>query len=228
MSKHAIVLLSGGIDSATVLALAKEQGYTLYALSVDYGQRHRAELDAAKTLANQYAVEEHVVIPVGLSPLGQSALLDTSIDVPNFTEENCQNINASYVPARNTILLSLALGLAETRQANHIFFGGCLADRDAFPDCRPTYIDAFENMANLATESGVKGNKLTIERPLINLSKAETLLLGTKLGVDYSKTVTCYQADEQGHACGHCLSCGTRKQGFSEAGIEDVTPYKDK
>jgi 7-cyano-7-deazaguanine synthase len=222
--KKAVILLSGGLDSTTCLALAKSQGYECYTLSFDYGQKHVAELNAAKKIAAFYGVREHRVIELSLGNLGGSALTDATIDVPEHTGK--KGISVTYVPARNTIFLSYALGLAEVLNANDIFFGGCDADNSGFPDCRPAYIAAFQTMANLATKAAVEGQHLTIHTPLIHLTKQETLALGNKLNVDYSMTVTCYQATAEGYACGKCDSCAARRQGFVDAGIKDVTRYR--
>ncbi|TXR54018.1 7-cyano-7-deazaguanine synthase QueC [Reinekea thalattae] len=222
MTKKAIVLLSGGLDSSTVLAKAKHDGYQVYALSFDYGQRHDAELDAAKKIAEQAAVAEHKVVPMNLRTIGGSALTDDSIDVP--TQES-EGIPATYVPARNTVFLSIALGWAEVIEADAIFVGVSAVDYSGYPDCRPEYIAAFETMANLATKRGVEGNPIKIVTPLIDLTKAETVKLGLSLGVDYSLTVSCYQANSQGEACGECDSCRLRKKGFEELAVSDPTRY---
>lgn len=219
----AVVLLSGGLDSATTLAIAKDLGYECYSLSFDYGQRHGVELEAARHIAEFIGVAEHKVIEIDLTQFGGSALTDISISVP---EEPGEGIPVTYVPARNTIFLAFALGYAEVLKANDIFIGVNAVDYSGYPDCRPEYIQAFETMASLATKAGVEGNKLTIHTPLIDLTKAEIIKRGTGLGVDYALTVSCYQADDQGHACGACDSCRFRKQGFFEAGAPDPTRYQ--
>ena len=223
--KKAIILFSAGIDSSTLLALAKSQHYTCYVLTFSYGQRHNVEVEIAKKLAAQFAVAEHLIFPLEINLFGGSALTDQTIAVPNYSINNVSQITSTYIPARNTIFLSIALAWAETLHLQDIFFGGCQADAAGFPDCRTEYIKAFEKMANLSTKSAVEGKPFFIHKPLINLSKAETIKLGLNLGVDYSQTVTCYQANPQGEACGYCESCGTRKQGFADAGIDDVTRY---
>lgn len=222
MSSKAVVLLSGGLDSTTVLAQAMADGYEVYALSFDYGQRHDAELDAARRIAADLGVHEHKVVPINLSSIGGSALTDLSIDVP--TNEP-GGIPVTYVPARNTVFLSIALGWAEVLEAQDIFIGVSALDYSGYPDCRPEYISAYERLANLATKMGVEGRHINIRTPLINLTKAATIELGARLGVDYSLTVSCYQADEEGRACGSCDSCRLRKKGFAEAGVPDPTRY---
>lgn len=221
--KRAVILLSGGLDSATVLAIAKSQGYDCYTISFDYGQRHRAELEASARLSMSLGATEHKVINIDLTAIGGSALTDSSIDVPSQHEEG---IPITYVPARNTVFMSIALGWAEVLNAQAIFVGVNAVDYSGYPDCRPDYIAAFEKMANLATKTGVEGLKLTIETPLIDLTKQAIIEKGVALGVDYGQTVSCYQADNQGRACGQCDSCRFRKQGFEKAGIEDPTPYQ--
>ena len=218
--KNAVVLLSGGLDSATVLAIANDRGYRCHALSVDYGQRHRSELLAAQNIADTMSAVLKTV-NLDLRTFGGSALTD-DIDVP--TEEST-GIPVTYVPARNTIMLSLALAWAEVLGADAIFIGVNAVDYSGYPDCRPEFINAYEEMANLATKAGVIGNRLTIHTPLIDLSKADIIRKGTKLGVDYSMTVSCYQADEQGRACGACDSCRIRAAGFDAAGVSDPTRY---
>lgn len=218
----AVVLISGGLDSTTVLAIAKSQGYDCYTLSFEYGQRHSAELVAAERTAKSLSSLQHKVIKLDLRSIGGSALTDDQIDVP---EAETQGIPVTYVPARNTIFLSIALGWAEVLGAQDIFVGVNAVDYSGYPDCRPEYIKAYEHMANLATKAGVEGKKLTIQTPLMTLSKAEIIRKGIALGVDYSLTVSCYQADENGRACGKCDSCRLRKQGFIEAGIADRTLY---
>jgi len=223
MQKKAIVLLSGGLDSITVLALAKQQGYTCYALSFDYGQRHNAELVAAAQIASDYQVEDHKIIKLGLGSIGGSALTDEHIAVPDTLQAG---IPVTYVPARNTIFLSFALGWAEVLNLRDIFIGVNAVDYSGYPDCRPEFIKAFQQLANLATKAGVEGGHFTIHTPLISLSKAEIIKQGTALGVDYQLTVSCYSADEHGRACGVCDACRLRKAGFIEAGITDPTRYQ--
>lgn len=223
MQKKAIVLLSGGLDSITTLALAKNEGYRCYALSFDYGQRHNAELRAATKIAAAYQVEDHKIIRLGLSDIGGSALTDEHIAVPTTPQ---QGIPATYVPARNTIFLSFALGWAEVLHLHDIFIGVNAVDYSGYPDCRPEFISAFQQLANLATKAGVEGEHFQIHTPLIALSKAEIIKTGIALGVDYKVTVSCYSADEQGRACRVCDACRLRKQGFIEAGIEDPTRYQ--
>jgi 7-cyano-7-deazaguanine synthase len=223
MQKKAIILLSGGLDSITVLALAKKQGFKCYALSFDYGQRHNAELVAATKIAADYQVEDHKIIKLGLSSIGGSALTDEHIAVPNTPQEG---IPVTYVPARNTIFLSFALGWAEVLNLTDIFIGVNAVDYSGYPDCRPEFIRAFQQLANLATKAGVEGEHFTIHAPLIALSKAEIIKKGIALGVDYQRTVSCYSADEQGRACQICDACRLRKAGFAEAGIKDPTQYQ--
>lgn len=220
--KKAVVLLSGGLDSATALAMAKDQGFECYVLSFDYGQRSVTELNAARKVAAQMGAKEHRVVRLHLEDFGGSALTDHSIDVPEGEEEG---IPVTYVPARNTVFLSLALGWAEVLDAHHIFIGVNAVDYSGYPDCRPEYIAAFEAMANLATKAGVTGTKLTLETPLIDLTKAEIIQQGTALGVEYGLTVSCYQADDDGRACGQCDSCRLRAKGFVDAGVADPTRY---
>jgi 7-cyano-7-deazaguanine synthase len=221
-NNRAVVLVSGGLDSTTVLALAKSQGYSCYTLSFDYGQRAQAELAAARRCSEQLGAEEHKVIKLDLRAIGGSALTDDRIDVP---EEQTSGIPVTYVPARNTVFLSIALGWAEVLGAQDIFIGVNAVDYSGYPDCRPDYIEAFEKMANLATKSGIEGHYLRINKPLINLTKAEIILQGTLAGVDYAETVSCYQANERGFACGRCDSCRLRISGFQEAGLPDPTRY---
>lgn len=220
--KRAVILLSGGLDSATVVAMARAEGYSCYTMSFDYGQRHRSELEASARVARDLGVIEHKVIGLNLDGIGGSALTDSSIDVPETLGEG---IPVTYVPARNTVFLSLALGWAEVLQARDIFIGVNAVDYSGYPDCRPEFVEAFEVMANLATKAGVEGNGFRIQAPLQNLSKGQIVAAGTKLGVDYSLTVSCYQADVQGRACGKCDSCRLRAQGFADAGIADPTRY---
>jgi len=219
--KPAVVLLSGGLDSATVLAMATDLGYDCHALSLDYGQRHRSELDAAENVARSMSASLKT-IKLDLRAFGGSALTD-DIDVP---EEEGEGIPVTYVPARNTIMLSLALAWAEVLGANDIFIGVNAVDYSGYPDCRPEFINAFEEMANLATKAAVVGNSLSIHTPLIDLSKADIIKRGTELGVDYALTVSCYQADDEGRACGVCDSCRIRAAGFKAAGHNDPTRYK--
>lgn len=225
MSKKAVVLVSGGLDSATSLAIARDHGFATYALSFDYGQRHSAELEAAKEVTKSLGAKQHKIIQLGaLGELGGSALTDKNIEVPDY--DDSEEIPVTYVPARNTVFLAIALGWAEVLEAYDIFIGVSAIDYSGYPDCRSEFIEAFEKTANLATKAGIEGNKFKIHTPLIELSKAETILIGTKLGVDYGKTVSCYQADEEGRACGTCDSCYFRKTGFQEAGLTDPTIYK--
>ena len=220
--KKAVILLSGGLDSATVVAMAKDQGYACYTMSFDYGQRHRAELNAAARVARDLGVVQHKVIGLDLDGMGGSALTDTSIDVPETLGEG---IPVTYVPARNTVFLSLALGWAEVLEARDIFIGVNAVDYSGYPDCRPEFIEAFERLANLATKAGVEGNGFTIQAPLQNMSKAEIVKAGVALGVDYGLTVSCYQANDEGQACGKCDSCRLRAEGFTAAGVSDPTRY---
>ena len=220
--KKAVILLSGGLDSATVVAMAKADGYACYTMSFDYGQRHRAERQAAERVALQLGVIEHKVIGLDLNGMGGSALTDESIAVP---ESPSEGIPVTYVPARNTVFLSLALGWAEVLDARDIFIGVNAVDYSGYPDCRPEFVEAFERMANLATKAGVEGNGFRIQAPLQYLSKAQIIQAGVARGVDYGLTVSCYQADEQGRACGKCDSCRLRADGFAAAGISDPTPY---
>ena len=219
----AIVLLSGGLDSATLLAMARHQGYAAYALSFDYGQRHITELRSAKNIAAAIGVEEHKVLNIDLAQLGGSALTDQSIAVP---EKEQEGIPVTYVPARNTIFLAFALAYAEVIKAEDIFIGVTAVDYSGYPDCRPEYIASFEKMARLATRAGVEGAGLNIHTPLIELSKANIIKCGLKLGVDYALTISCYQADDTGRACGVCDSCRLRKVGFAEAQVADPTHYQ--
>ncbi|VXB78409.1 7-cyano-7-deazaguanine synthase QueC [Pseudomonas sp. 8O] len=220
--KKAVILLSGGLDSATVVAMANAEGYSCYSMSFDYGQRHRAELQAAERVARQLGVVEHKVIGLNLNGIGSSALTDSSIAVP---ESPTEGIPATYVPARNTVFLALALGWAEVLEAREIFIGVNAVDYSGYPDCRPEFVDAFERMANLATKAGVEGQGFTIRAPLQQLSKGEIIQAGMRLGVDYALTVSCYQADDDGRACGKCDSCRLRAAGFAAAGVPDVTRY---
>ncbi len=220
--KRAVVLLSGGLDSATALAMAMEQGYSCHVLSFDYGQRSVTELNAARAIAAQAGVSEHRVLRLHLEDFGGSALTDTSIDVP---EDQAEGVPVTYVPARNTVFLSLALGWAEVLGADAIFIGVNAVDYSGYPDCRPEFIEAFERMANLATRRGINGDPVHIETPLMHLTKADIIRRGTALGIDYALTVSCYQADMEGRACGRCDSCRLRAKGFEDAGVVDPTRY---
>jgi len=222
-SKNAVVLLSGGLDSATVLAIARGQGFECYCLSLDYHQRHIAELKAAERVAHALGAAAHRTAKLDLSIFGGSALTDMKIDVP---ESPTEGIPVTYVPARNTIMLSLALAWAEVLQAQDIFIGVNALDYSGYPDCRSEYVQAFQRMANLATKSAVEGRTITVHTPLIDMTKAEIIKQGSKLGVDYAMTVSCYQADDQGHACGLCDSCRFRREGFADAGLKDPTRYQ--
>lgn len=222
MTKKAVVLLSGGLDSATVLALALKQDYQCYTLSFDYGQRHRAELDASEVLSKAMGAVQHKVVNLDLRTIGGSALTDSDIAVP--TEES-EGIPVTYVPARNTVFLSIALGWAEVLEASDLFIGVNAVDYSGYPDCRPEFIQAFETMANLATKAGVEGQPFTIHTPLIDLTKAQIIQQGMDAGVDYAMTVSCYVANEGGEACGECDSCRLRKQGFADANKPDPTRY---
>ncbi|MGA2655498.1 MAG: 7-cyano-7-deazaguanine synthase QueC [Gammaproteobacteria bacterium] len=224
MTKIAVVLLSGGLDSTTTLALAKSQGYICHAISFDYGQRHIAELNAAKNIAKIMGVASHNIFNIAIDQFGGSALTDKTQVIPENKNISAQ-IPSTYVPARNTIFLSIALGFAETLHADAIFIGASSVDYSGYPDCRPEYFAAFNQLAKLATKEGVEGHPIAIETPLLYLTKAQTLQLGLKLGVDYSLTVSCYQATDEGLACGRCDSCMLRKKGFHDAGIDDMTRY---
>jgi 7-cyano-7-deazaguanine synthase len=221
--KKAVVLLSGGLDSATVLAVARRDGFECHALSVNYGQRHQAELAAAKRVADALGARDHRVIALDLRAFGGSALTDRSLDVP--TDGASKGIPITYVPARNTIFLSLALAWAEVLGASAIFIGANAVDYSGYPDCRPEYLQAFEAMANLATRAAVEGNPLVINAPLVRMTKAQIILAGVEAGVDFRLTVSCYQADAAGSACGVCDACRIRRAGFAAAGIEDPTRY---
>ena len=220
--KKAVILLSGGLDSATVVAMAKAEGYQCYSMSFDYGQRHRVELQAAERVAQQLGVIEHKVVGLNLNGIGGSALTDLNIDVPEAPSEG---IPVTYVPARNTVFLALALGWAEVLDAQDIFIGVNAVDYSGYPDCRPEFIEAFERMANLATKAGVEGEGFRIRAPLQYLSKAQIIQAGLANGVDYALTVSCYQADDEGRACGKCDSCRLRAEGFANAGVADPTRY---
>ena len=219
----AVILLSGGLDSATVLALARAQGLTCYTLNFDYGQRHRAELEAAVRVSRHLGAFEHRVMAIPIGTLGGSALTDADIDVP---EDGGDGIPVTYVPARNTVFLSLALAWAEVLSADSIFIGVNAVDYSGYPDCRPEFIEAFQSLAVLATKQGIEGQPVTIEAPLIALTKAEIIRQGMAAGVDYAQTVSCYRADEEGRACGHCDACRLRRQGVVDAGAEDPTRYR--
>lgn len=220
--RSAVVLLSGGLDSATVLALAREAGFVCHALSIDYGQRHRVELAAAARVAQALGARQHKVVHVDLSAIGGSALTDAAIDVP---AAGGQGIPVTYVPARNTVFLSVALGYAETLGARHIFIGANAVDYSGYPDCRPAFIEAFERLANVATKAAVDGHALHIEAPLLQLSKAQIVSEGARLGVDYADTISCYQPHDSGAACGACDACRLRRDGFAAAGLADPTLY---
>ncbi len=221
--KRAVVLLSGGLDSATCLAIARDMGFDAYALSVAYGQRHAAELTAARRVADAHGAIEHRLARVELGQFGGSALTDPSIAVPEDAGSN--GIPVTYVPARNTVMLSIALAWAEVLDARDIFVGVNAVDYSGYPDCRPEFIAAFEAMANLATKAGVEGRQLCIHAPLMKLSKGDIIRRGLGLGVDYGLTVSCYQADDAGRACGRCDACRLRAAGFAAAGVADPTPY---
>ena len=224
----AVVLLSGGLDSATVLALAKTQGYLCYALSFDYGQRHAVELKAAEQIAKHIGVEKHMILPLSLDAIGGSALTDDMLDVPTdekFTDNTEDTIPITYVPARNLVFLSIALAWAEALDIHTIFIGANAIDYSGYPDCRPAFIESFEKTANLATRSGVQQNGFSINAPLISMRKSEIIKCGTELGLDYSLTVSCYQANADGKACKVCDACRFRQQGFEEAAIADPTLY---
>ena len=223
MSK-AIVLLSGGLDSTTTLAIAKSEGFDCYALSFDYGQKQSFELIYAKNIAKQLGVLEHRIMRISLADIGGSALTDPLIDIPSYKESN--DIPITYVPARNTIFLSFALAWAEVLESQSIFIGVNALDYSGYPDCRPEYIKAYEVMANLATKQSIEGNRLNIHTPLIHLTKAQIIAKGLSLGVDYSNTTTCYQANSRSEACGECEACVLRHNGFVEAGVEDPTKYQ--
>jgi len=226
--KKAVILLSGGLDSATVLAMAKAAGFECYALSFDYAQRHRCELLAASRVSEALGVKEHRVFDLNLRQFGGSALTDDSIAVPDASSEGSdEEIPVTYVPARNTVFLSLALAWAEVLGASDIFIGVNSVDYSGYPDCRPEFIEAFQQMANLATREGVEGRGFKINTPLISLTKAEIIRQGSALGVDYALTISCYNPDDEGRACGLCDSCSLRREGFSAAEVEDPTRYSD-
>ncbi len=221
--KRAVVLVSGGLDSATVLAIARDQGYSCYALSFDYGQRHRSELAAAAAVAGHSGAAQHRVVTLDLRQFGGSALTDDAIAVPDAPSEG---IPVTYVPARNTVFLSLALAWAEVLESYDIFIGVNAVDYSGYPDCRPEFIAAFEQLANLATRAGVEGHRMSIHAPLIAMSKAEIIRSGVELGVDYGLTLSCYNPDDEGRACGVCDSCRLRRAGFLDAGVSDPTRYQ--
>ena len=226
MTKKAVVLVSGGLDSATTLAIARDVGYACYAMSFNYGQRHQVELESAKSVSSSLGAIEHKIVNLGLGDIGGSALTDDNIDVPqNVAEDISTGIPVTYVPARNTVFLSLALGWAEVLDAEAIFIGVNAVDYSGYPDCRPEYIEAFQTMANLATKKGVEGQLIKIETPLIHMSKAEIIQKGIDLGVDYAQTLSCYAPDTEGKACGRCDSCRLRRQGFEAANVPDPTHY---
>ncbi|MBT3347995.1 MAG: 7-cyano-7-deazaguanine synthase QueC [Thiotrichales bacterium] len=231
MNNRAVLLLSGGLDSTTLLAIAKQQGYDCYTLSFDYGQRHSSELTASLRIANAANVVEHKTVKIDLGAIGGSALTDHNIEVPHqhldIAQQDMlvQDIPITYVPARNMLFLSYALGWAEVLEARNIFIGVNAVDYSGYPDCRPEFIESFEVTANLATKAGVEGYPFRVHTPLIELSKGEIIGRGVELGVDYAETVSCYQADEQGRACGKCDSCQLRRTGFIAAGVDDPTLY---
>jgi 7-cyano-7-deazaguanine synthase len=223
--RKAVVLLSGGLDSATVLAMARREGYACHALSVDYGQRHRVELEAAARVARALGAAAHKTVRIDLTAFGGSALTDANIAVPTRGVQK-DGIPVTYVPARNTIMLSLALAWAEVLEARDLFFGANAVDYSGYPDCRPEYMRAFERLANLATKAAVEGHRLTLHTPIIEMSKAQIIERGIQLNVNYGLTVSCYQADTEGRACGVCDSCRLRRAGFEAAGVPDPTPYR--
>ncbi|KKO11682.1 hypothetical protein LCGC14_0011770 [marine sediment metagenome] len=225
-AKKAVILVSGGLDSATCLAIARAEGYDCFALSFNYGQRANSELDAAMRLSTAFSVHQHQVIPLGIGQLGGSALTDSSVAMPE-SGVVADQIPVTYVPARNTVFLSYALAWAEVLEADAIFIGVNALDYSGYPDCRPEFIKAFEQMANLATRIGVEGRPIRIKTPLIDLSKAQIIAMGNELGVNYRLTVSCYQADSKGRACGRCDSCRLRRKGFEDAGVKDPTVYVD-
>jgi 7-cyano-7-deazaguanine synthase len=224
-TRRAVVLLSGGIDSATTLALAREQGFACYALSIDYGQRHRLELEAARRVAESFGVVEHRSVKLDIGWMGGSALTDEHIAVPDAPSAG---IPVTYVPARNTMLLAMALAWAEVVGARDIYYGANAIDYSGYPDCRPAFVEAFEHLANVATKTGVEGERFHIHAPLIAMGKADIIRTGTRLGVDYGLTLSCYQPSAAGEACGRCDSCRLRAQGFASAGIADPTRYRHK
>lgn len=220
------MLLSGGLDSATVAAIAQSEGYDVFAISFDYGQRHRAELKAAQRLARAMNVRAHKIIRIDLNGMGGSALTDESLAVPDFTQRGENEIPITYVPARNLTFLSFALGWAEILGARHLFIGVNAVDYSGYPDCRPEFIAQFERVANLATAAGLEGEPFRIIAPLQHLTKAQIIRIGARLGVDYRQTVSCYSPDEEGRACGRCDACHYRRQGFDEAEVADATVYQ--
>jgi len=222
-ARPAVVLVSGGLDSATVLAMTRAAGHRLYAMSFDYGQRHRVELAAARALAQDAGVVEHKTIRIDMDGIGGSALTDHRIDVPKTQSDG---IPSTYVPARNTVFLSFALGWAEVLGARDIYIGVNAVDYSGYPDCRPAFIEQFQVLANLATAAGVGGETIRIHAPLIDMSKGQIIQTGTRLGVDYAQTITCYDPDQDGRACGRCDACRLRRAGFAEAGLPDVTRYR--
>lgn len=222
-ARRAVVLVSGGVDSATILAMARQQGFDCYALSFDYGQRHRAELVAAQAVARQLRAHEHKTVGLDLRSIGGSALTDAAIAVPDAPTSG---IPVTYVPARNTVFLAIALGWAEVLGASDLFIGVNAVDYSGYPDCRPAFIDAFEKLANVATKAGVEGVRFRVHAPLIDMSKADIIRAGKTLGVDFGLTVSCYAADDQGRACGVCDSCRIRRDGFTAAGVPDPTRYR--
>lgn len=226
MQKKAIILFSGGLDSTTCLAIAKQANFACYALSFDYGQKHKIEINAAKQLAEFLGVVEHKIVTIGLNDLGGSALTSEQIEIPDFAAE--EGIPVTYVPARNTIFLSIALGWAEILNAFDIFIGANDVDYSGYPDCRPEYLASFENMANLATKAGIEGKRFKIHAPLLRLKKSEIIKKGISLGIDYGSTLSCYRADAKGLACGTCDSCTYRKIGFKEAEVADPTKYQNR
>ena len=221
--KKAVVLVSGGLDSATTLAIAKNQGFSCYALSFDYGQKNAIELEAAKEICKKMGVVEHKIIKIGVGELGGSALTDNNIDIPTYVEED--SIPVTYVPARNTIFLSIALGYAEVLDSQDIFMGITSKDYSGYPDCKPEFIKAFTDLANIATKAGIEGKPFVIHTPLIYLKKSEVIQRGVELGVDFSKTITCHKPSTEGLACGECDGCYYRKLGFKEAHLVDAIPY---
>lgn len=223
MQKKAVILFSGGLDSTTCIAIAKSKGYACYALSFDYGQKHQSELQAAKYLAEFMSLAEHKIISLDLGSLSGSSLTDKKMHITDYTGNN--EIPTTYVPARNTVFLSIALGWAEVIGAHDIFIGANDVDYSGYPDCRPEYLEAFEKMANLATKAGLEGTRYSIHAPLIRLTKREIIQQGMQLGVNYGATLSCYRADTEGRACGTCDSCVYRRKGFAEAGVEDPTRY---
>jgi 7-cyano-7-deazaguanine synthase len=226
-AEPAVVLLSGGLDSATVLAIARTQGHSCHCLSVDYGQRHRVELEAARTVARTLGAVSHRVVTVDLRAVGGSALTD-AIEVPKDRPLDTPEIPVTYVPARNTVLLALLLGLAEVLQARHLFIGANAVDYSGYPDCRPAFLQAFEELAQVATVAGAeKGVRFRVHAPLLELTKADIVRRGTALGVDYGLTVSCYDPDDEGRACGRCDSCVLRRRGFAEADLPDPTRYQN-